>query len=97
MDDKTIIPLIYFGYIILASIITFCTYAADKNKAKKGKWRVKEATLLTMSILGGAIGGLFAMNKFRHKTTVEHWYFYAVNILGILIHAALGVFLIIKF
>ncbi len=96
MDDKTIILLIYAGYLLLLSIITFITYAVDKNKAKKGKWRVKEGTLLIMSLLGGAFGGIISMYKFRHKTAGEHWYFTAVNILAIILHIGLMAFLIIK-
>ena len=96
MDDKTIIILIYLGYLLLLSLITFICYGVDKRKAKKGKWRVKEGTLLTLSFIGGAIGGFLAMKKFRHKTTKEHWYFTFVNILGVILHVAVLVFLFIK-
>ena len=96
MDDKTKIILIYLGYIFLLSLITFITYGVDKRKAKKGKWRVKEGSLLFLSIIGGATGGFLAMKKFRHKTTKEHWYFTFVNVLGILIHIAVLVVLFIK-
>ena len=40
----------------------------DKKKAKYGKWRIKESTLFTLVILGGGIGGIIGMYKFRHKT-----------------------------
>ena len=93
MDDKTIILLICAGFILLMSIITFIFYAVDKSNARNGKWRVKEGTLLTLSILGGAIGGLFAMTKLRHKTTGEHWYFTVVNILGIILHVGAIIYL----
>lgn len=96
MDDKTIILLIYLGYLLLLSLITFIAYGVDKRKAKKGKWRVKEGTLLLLSLIGGATGGFLAMKKFRHKTTKEHWYFTFVNVIGIIFHVALLVFLIIK-
>jgi uncharacterized membrane protein YsdA (DUF1294 family) len=49
-----------------------------------------------MSFIGGALGGILAMKKFRHKTTREHWYFTAINILSILCHLALLVFIFIK-
>ena len=29
---------------------------ADKNKAKKGQWRIKENTLWLIGFIGGAIG-----------------------------------------
>jgi uncharacterized membrane protein YsdA (DUF1294 family) len=40
----------------------------DKRRAKKEEWRVSEATLLIMSFIGGAIGILIGMFRFRHKT-----------------------------
>ena len=96
MDDKTLIILIYLGYIFILSLFTFIAYWLDKKKAQKGAWRIKEATLLLMSFIGGALGGFLAMKKFRHKTTGEHWYFTAINIISILIHIALLVLLVIK-
>ncbi len=87
--DRKIILIIYACYLLVLSSITFLTYAIDKNKAKRGGWRVKEKVLLLMSILGGAFGGILAMKKFRHKTKGEHWYFTAINVIGIIIHVAL--------
>ena len=36
------------GYLLLANVVTFLTYGIAKYKAKKGKWRISEATLLLM-------------------------------------------------
>lgn len=33
-------------YLLLANVVTFIAYGIDKYKAKKGKWRISEATLL---------------------------------------------------
>ena len=41
---------------------------ADKLKAKKKKWRIPEATLMTVAAVGGSIGSLAGMYTFRHKT-----------------------------
>ncbi len=79
--------LAYLGFLAVMSIITFFAYGLDKKKAIDGTWRTKEKTLLSLSILGGAIGGFAAMKVFRHKT--KHWYFWAVNIVGIVLHAIL--------
>ena len=43
-------------YLLFINIITFMMYGIDKLKAKKGKWRISEATLLMMAIVGGSIG-----------------------------------------
>lgn len=91
------ILLVYVIYLLVISIITFFTYLADKQKAKKGSWRISEKVLLLMSFFGGAYGGFAAMQIFRHKTKGEHWYFTLVNVLGLIIHTALTVFLAFTF
>ena len=97
MSTKQIVLLAYIGYLILLSLITFIAYGVDKNKAKNGKWRTKEKTLLLLSFFGGAFGGYPAMLIFRHKTKAEHWYFTFVNILGLLIHIALILLILFVF
>ena len=84
----------YIIYLVVLSFITFVAYFADKSKAKKQAWRTPEKVLLGMSFFGGAFGGYAAMLMFRHKT--KHWYFQVVNILGLVLHAALIVFLAYK-
>lgn len=74
-----LIAIIIFAVI---SLITFCLYGADKSKAKRGAWRIPEKTLLLFSFSGGAVGGSLAMSLFRHKT--KHWYFVAVNAIGLI-------------
>ena len=69
----------------------------DKRKAINKKYRTKEKTLLLLSFLGGAFGGYPAMLIFRHKTKAEHWYFTAVNLLGLAIHITLMILLIFVF
>ncbi len=59
---------IFICYFILMCIITFIFYVADKTKAKKGEWRIAEATLITLSFIGGSAGALTAMRMLRHKT-----------------------------
>ncbi len=68
MNYNQKILIIYGGILILMSLITFITYGIDKAKAKKETRRIKEKTLLEMTILGGAIGALFGRIIFHHKT-----------------------------
>ena len=85
----------YFLIWLLAlSVIALFLYAVDKRKAKKKRWRIPEKTLLGIGFLGGAAGALLGMILVRHKT--KHWYFWAVNLLGLLWQAALLVFLYVK-
>ena len=60
--------LIILIYLILINIITCIVFGVDKRKAKKEKWRVPEATLLLLSVIGGSIGALIGMRLFHHKT-----------------------------
>ncbi len=85
------VALIVFGVV---SFVAFAMYGVDKMKAINGSWRISEKALLLTSFLGGAVGGLLGMQLFRHKT--KHWYFYAVNILGIIWQVALIIFLLIR-
>lgn len=55
-------------YLIVINLITFLTMWLDKWKAKRGKWRIPENTLLVLVLLGGGIGGIAGMYTFRHKT-----------------------------
>ena len=55
-------------YLLFINIITFMMYGIDKLKAKKGKWRISEATLLMMAIVGGSIGARAGMQIWHHKT-----------------------------
>ncbi len=87
--------LITLAAYAVISLIAFVLYFSDKKKAQKNKWRIKEATLLGFGFFGGAIGALLGMKIFRHKT--KHWYFWAVNIIGLIWQIALAVFLFIKF
>lgn len=50
------------------NIVTFVTFWIDKNLSKHNQSRVSESTLVLMSAIGGAAGGLAAMYLFRHKT-----------------------------
>ena len=55
-------------YFVAINIITFFVMWLDKRKAKMGKWRIPENTLLLLVLLGGGIGGIAGMYTFRHKT-----------------------------
>ena len=55
-------------YFILINIIGFLIMYIDKQKAKKGKWRIPEKTLFIITALGGGIGTIVGMYTFRHKT-----------------------------
>ena len=55
-------------FILGINVITFMVYGIDKLKAKKGKWRIPEATLLLLAFVGGSIGAWCGMKVWHHKT-----------------------------
>ena len=50
------------------NLLAFFLFGVDKYKARKKKWRISEAALWTVSILGGSLGAWLGMQIFRHKT-----------------------------
>lgn len=55
-------------YIVGVNILAFLVYGIDKWQAKKSKWRISEATLLLLAIIGGSIGAWLGMKVWHHKT-----------------------------
>lgn len=64
---------VMFIYLLIINLMGFAAMGMDKSKARKGAWRIPEATLFLFAFLGGGIGTTLGMNIFRHKT--KHWYF----------------------
>ena len=64
------LPLLHIALIYLAviNVVTFFMYGVDKWKAKRSKWRIPEATLLLLAVLGGSIGAWLGMKVWHHKT-----------------------------
>lgn len=61
---------LFIYYILAVNVITFVVYGIDKLKAKKGWWRIPEATLLLLAAIGGSIGAWCGMMLFRHKKNI---------------------------
>ena len=55
-------------YLFAINIVSFFLYGIDKYKAKKGRWRISEATLLMMAVIGGSIGAWAGMRLWHNKT-----------------------------
>ena len=55
-------------YLLLINLIGFLAMYIDKRKAIKNRWRIPEATLITVAVLGGSLGSITGMRLFRHKT-----------------------------
>ncbi len=73
------------------SLFTFLAYGIDKRRARRHRRRTPESVLLTLGICGGALGALFGMTAFRHKT--RHFYFWVINVVALLLQIVLFVWL----
>ncbi len=62
------VPSLVLAPYALFSVIAFAMYRADKTAAERGAWRVPEANLHAVALLGGWPGALVARRVFRHKT-----------------------------
>lgn len=55
-------------YLLIVNALCFLLMLVDKRKAQKNLWRIPEATLFLIAAIGGSIGSIAGMYKFRHKT-----------------------------
>ena len=62
------VHLIIIYYLLAINAVAFFAYGIDKLKARKGWWRIPEATLLLLAIIGGSIGAWLGMKVWHHKT-----------------------------
>ena len=85
---------IILGYLLAINIATFFLYGIDKYKAKKGRWRISEATLLMMAVIGGCIGAWAGMRLWHHKT-MHKKFKYGIPVI-IILQVALAVYLLIN-
>ena len=81
-------------YLLAINIATFFLYGIDKYKAKKSKWRISEATLLTMAAICGSIGAWAGMRLWHHKT-MHKMFKYGIPVI-IIFQVALAVYLLIN-
>ena len=80
-------------YLVLINVGNFLIFAIDKFLAKRGSnERIPESTLILLSAMGGAFGGLCSMYIFRHKT--KHAKFYILLPLFLVLHVIVAILMI---
>ncbi len=82
---------ILIAALLLMNLLAFVLYGIDKLKAKKGAWRIPEATLLLVAFLGGSVGAFLGMEIFRHKT--KHAKFKILVPLFLILHIAMAIYI----
>ena len=55
------------GCSLILSALTYWEYARDKRRAQEGEWRLSEARLHLLELLGGWPGAWLAQRRLRHK------------------------------
>ena len=64
-----VIPMEWLAaWLIAVNLAAAVITVADKRRAKRGRWRIPENTLLFVATLGGAPVMLAMMRLIRHKT-----------------------------
>lgn len=81
-------------YLLIINALGFILMLIDKHKARKNKWRIPEATLMTVAALGGSVGSLLGMYLVRHKTKHLKFTLGIPAILVVQIGIAVAVYLI---
>ncbi len=79
------------AYLLIVNIIAFILYGIDKWRARNNAWRIPEATLFLVAIIGGSIGAILGMRIWHHKT--RHLSF-VIGLPAILILQLAAIFLI---
>lgn len=82
--------LVILAWYALMSVVTFCVYALDKRRAKRGGWRVQEKTLQLLALIGGFPGAWAGRAVIRHKTQ-KRWFTFVLLLITLLHVGAIGV------
>lgn len=53
--------------LTVVNAVVFIVYGIDKYRARNGKWRIPEATLLMLAVVGGSVGAWLGMKAWHHK------------------------------
>ena len=75
-------------YFIAINTLTLFIYGLDKWKAHHKRWRIPEAVLLCLAVLGGSPAALVAMHLFHHKTLHKKFHYGVPAILLVQLAAA---------
>ena len=50
-------------YLVVVNAAAFVIYGVDKRKAIRDKWRIPEATLIGLAVIGGAFGAFLGKRR----------------------------------
>ena len=55
-------------YLALVNLLAFVMFGIDKYKAQHDRWRIREAKLIGIAVIGGSVGAWLGMLLWHHKT-----------------------------
>lgn len=61
-------PAFVLWAVLVMNVTTFVVFGVDKARARRGRRRIPESTLLLLAWATGVIGAWVAVSVFRHKT-----------------------------
>ena len=64
---------VWISIVVIWNAFVFGAYGADKLKAMKHHWRIRESVLLIPAFFLGGIGAAWGMIVFHHKSAKWHF------------------------
>ena len=68
MIEPSAATSLFLPYLMIVNVLSFVVYGIDKLKAKRGKWRISETSLLLLALMGGSVGAWAGIRVWYHKT-----------------------------
>lgn len=62
-------------YALVIGAATYWAYARDKRSAEQGYWRIQEANLHLLEVIGGWPAAFLAQRRLRHKCSKRSYQF----------------------
>ncbi|MEW5832818.1 MAG: DUF1294 domain-containing protein [Campylobacterota bacterium] len=77
---------------VLFNLFTFALFGYDKFLARTNRSRIREKTLLTLALMGGSVGAVFAQKIFRHKNQKYRKLFWIILIVQFVVFEGLWLY-----
>lgn len=75
--------------LLFFNLITFLVFGYDKYLARTNRRRISERTLISLALMGGSVGAVFAQKIFRHKSRKHRNLFWIILVVQFLIFEGL--------
>lgn len=80
---------VFIIIFVLFNLITFLLFGYDKYLARTKRRRISEKTLLTLALIGGSVGAVFAQKIFSHKSRKYRNLFWIILVVQFVVFEAL--------